>query len=42
MKSLYEELNGSYVEVGDIKIPTFVSADTNYEQAFGDKGIRSI
>lgn len=31
MKSLYEELYGSYVEVGDIKIPAFVSADTNYE-----------
>lgn len=35
MKSLYEELNGSYVEVGDIKIPAFVSADTNYEIGFG-------
>ena len=34
MKSLYEELNGSYVEVGDIKIPAFVSADTNYEIGF--------
>lgn len=34
MKSLYEELNRSYVEVGDIKIPAFVSADTNYEIGF--------
>lgn len=38
MKSLYEELNGSYVEVGDIKIPAFVSADTNYEIGFWGQG----
>lgn len=31
MKSLYEELNGSYVEVGDVQVPTLVSTDTNYE-----------
>ncbi len=34
MKSLYEELNGSYVEVGDIKIPALVSTETNYEIGF--------
>ena len=32
MKSLYEELNGSYISIGDAKIPALVSADTNYEQ----------
>ena len=26
-----QELNGSYVEVGDVKIPALVSTDTNYE-----------
>ncbi|MCM1286396.1 MAG: TnpV protein [Acetobacter sp.] len=31
MKSLYEELNGNYIEVGDIKVPALVSTDTNYE-----------
>ncbi len=31
MKSLYEELNGSYVEVGDVQVPTLISTDTNYE-----------
>lgn len=31
MKSLYEELNGSYISIGDAKIPALVSADTNYE-----------
>ncbi|MCM1286223.1 MAG: TnpV protein [Acetobacter sp.] len=31
MKSLYEELNGSYVEVGDVKVPALVSTDTNYD-----------
>ncbi len=34
MKSLYEELNGSYVEVGDVKVPALVSTDTNYEIGF--------
>lgn len=34
MKSLYEELNGSYVEVGDVKIPALISADTSYEIGF--------
>lgn len=34
MKSLYEELNGNYVEVGDVKIPALVSIDTNYEIGF--------
>ena len=28
MKSLYVELNGSYVEVGEVKIPELVSAKT--------------
>lgn len=31
MKSLYEELNGSYVEVGDVRVPALVSTDTDYE-----------
>lgn len=30
MKSLYEEINGSYIEVGDVNVPTVVSIDTNY------------
>ena len=34
MKSLYEELNGSYVDVGDVKIPALVSTDTNCEIGF--------
>lgn len=31
MKSLYEELSGNYVEVGDVQVPALVSIDTNYE-----------
>ncbi len=31
MKSLYEELNGSYVEVGEVQVPALISTDTNYE-----------
>lgn len=34
MKSFYEELNGSYVSVGDVQIPAIVSIDTNYEIGF--------
>lgn len=34
MKSLYEKLNGSYVSVGDIRIPALVSVDTNYKIGF--------
>jgi len=34
MKSLYEKLNGSYVEVGDVKVPALVSVGTNYEIVF--------
>ena len=34
MKSLYEELSGSYVEVGEVKIPMLVSTETNYEIGF--------
>lgn len=34
MKSLYEELNGSYVSIGDVRIPAFVSTETNYEIGF--------
>jgi hypothetical protein len=34
MKSLYEELNGNYIEIGDVKIPAFVSTETNYEIGF--------
>ena len=34
MKSLYEKLNGSYVEVGDVKVPALISTATNYEIGF--------
>lgn len=34
MKSLYEKLNGRYVDVGDVKVPAIVSIDTNYEIGF--------
>ncbi len=34
MKSLYEELNGSYISVGDIRIPALISVDTNYKIGF--------
>ncbi len=34
MKSLYERTNGSYVSIGDVRIPTFVSTDENYEIGF--------
>ena len=34
MKSLYEEMNGNYVKVGDVKIPALVLTDTNYEISF--------
>lgn len=34
MKSLYEELNGSYIEVREVKIPALISIATNYEIGF--------
>lgn len=34
MKSLYEEMIGNYVSVGDIRIPALVSVNTNYEIGF--------
>lgn len=34
MKALYEKLNGSYVEVGEVKIPALASTDKNYEIGF--------
>ena len=34
MKSLYEVTNGSYVDVGNAKIPVLVSVNTNYEIGF--------
>lgn len=34
MKSLYEEMNGSYISVGDIRIPALISVDTNYKIGF--------
>lgn len=34
MKSLYEKTNGSYIDVGDVRIPALVSADTNCEIGF--------
>ena len=30
MKSLYEKVNGSYVEVGDVQIPALISTETKY------------
>ena len=34
MKSLYEEMNGSYVEVGNIRIPALISTEKNCEIGF--------
>lgn len=34
MKSLYEELNGSYVSVGDVKVPALISTDLHYKIGF--------
>ncbi len=34
MKSLYEELSGNYVEVGDVQVPALISTDTNYQIGF--------
>lgn len=34
MKSLYEKLNRSYIEVGDVKIPALISIVTNYKIGF--------
>lgn len=34
MKSLYEKLNRSYIEVGDVKIPALISIATNYKIGF--------
>lgn len=34
MKSLYEKLSGSYVSVGDIKVPALILVNTNYEIGF--------
>lgn len=34
MKSLYEELNGSYIDVGDVQVPALISVNTNYEIGF--------
>lgn len=34
MKSLYEKLHGSYVNVGDVKIPTLISVNTDYAIGF--------
>lgn len=34
MKSLYEEMNGNYIEVGDVQVPALVSVGTNYEIGF--------
>lgn len=34
MKSLYEKMNGSYVEVGDIKVPALLSTYPHYEIGF--------
>lgn len=41
MKSLYEKLNRSYIEVGDVKIPALISIATNYKIGFWGKGIRN-
>lgn len=34
MKSLYEEMNGNYVEIGEVEIPALISTDTSYEIGF--------
>lgn len=34
MKSLYEQFNGSYIEDGDVQVPTIVLIDTNYKIGF--------
>lgn len=34
MKSLYEKINGSHIEVGDVKVPALTSTDANYEIGF--------
>lgn len=34
MKSLYEEMTGSYIDVGKVQVPTLVSVGTNYEIGF--------
>lgn len=34
MKSLYEEMNGSYIGLGDVKVPTIVSIEANCEIGF--------
>lgn len=34
MMSLYEEMNGDYVEVGDVKVPALMSIENNYEIGF--------
>lgn len=31
MKSLYEELNGCYIDVGEVQVPALVSTNINYE-----------
>ena len=35
MKSLYEELNGSYIDVGNVQVPALISTNTSYEIGFG-------
>ena len=37
MKSLYGELKGSYIEIGNVRIPALVSVDTNYEIGFWEQ-----
>lgn len=34
MKSLYEEMNGSYVGVGEVQISALISTETDYEIGF--------
>ncbi len=34
MKSLYQKLNGSYVSVGEVQVPTLISVNKNYEIGF--------
>ncbi len=34
MKSLYEQLNGSYVGVGDVQVPALISTDAHHEIGF--------
>lgn len=37
MKSLYEELNGSYFNAGSVKVPALILTYTNYKIGFWEQ-----